>query len=504
MIQGNDALVTIINYGGEKSIMCVKSFDISLMADTLETTTTGDGKFKSNVYDRYGWTCRLGTVTLLDPNVYTGFDMTEAMLRGDVLELFIRYKEGTRTKIFFGKCIIPVSDIVTTPIDFVHNELELLGTGEFVFINESDVQSMALTVNFGHFYTDLIAISKAYITDSLGANVRLLSSEAWDQNVIIQFEVPKTTNATSFEYEYMPFFEGGIYVTNYTATTLADTYRVKVTFNYDINFLYKEMWVYQGCRIEIDDVLITPLGGNDYEFTVITKNNMPTVGINYRIDGGALLNSPTETFIVNIPTAGAHDILVAARCTNSPETVGVSFTKSFNTSTCLPVGIIGSMALPNGENGNAYTHTKSLSGSAPFTLSVANKPAWMTIAISGNNLNFSGTPTATGTSNVTLTITNCSGGSSTTLNQNITVVTATTGTAIYSVGRDANIAIVCGATPETFYINPIYSAFAIGVTVFEDSAMLTNVGEVYLIHYPSGNLWRTDSSGTIVANMGSC
>lgn len=502
MIQGNDALVTIINNGGEKSIMCVKSFDISLMADTLETTTTGDGKFKSNVYDRYGWTCRLGTVALLDPSVYTGFDLTEAMLRGDVLELFIRYKEGTRTKIFFGKCIIPVSDIVTTPIDFVHNELELLGTGEFVFINESDVQSMTLYGGASLFeYRNLIAISKAYIVSGFSNNVRLLSSEVWDQNVIIEFEVPRLSDAVSFEYEYEPFLEANVYVTSYTAEIIPSYYKLRVTFNYDKGASSRQLYVMPGCRAVIEDVLISSLGGNNYEFTPVFANGFVTEDVKYQLDGGAEIET-TQPFVVNIPISGAHTINISARCNNVY--VASPFTKSFNTSTCLPVGIIGSMALPNGENGNAYTHTKSLSGSAPFTLSITNKPAWMTIAISGNNLNFSGTPAATGTSNVTLTITNCSGGSSTTLNQNITVVTATTGTAIYSVGRDANIAIVCGSTPETFYINPIYSAFAIGVTVFEDSAMLTNVGEVYLIHYPSGNLWRTDSSGTIVANMGSC
>lgn len=503
MIQGKDALVTIINNGGEKKIMCVKSFDVSLLADTLEVTTKGDGKFKSNVYDRYGWTCRLGTVALLDPNVYTGFDMTEAMLRGDVLELFIRYIEGNRTKIFFGKCIIPVSDIVTTPIDFVHNELELLGTGEFVFINESDVQGAKLTVDYGALYTDLTALSNAYIGNWWDSYpIRLLSSEEWDQGVKIRYKTDKITDAASYEMEFLPFVENGVYITSYTVDTIDNEYIVTLTFNYDRSNSDKKIEANRGCRIVVQDVLITPLGSNNYQFTVVVENNISGIGFSYILDGGALSFSPSNTFTVNIPTSGSHSIDVSGACSNFSNSY--PFTKIFNTSTCIPVDIIGSNDLPNATNGVAYSHSKSLSGSAPYSLSIASKPSWMSIVITANTITFSGTPTAIGSNSVNYTITNCSGVYSEVVNSTINIVAPTTSTPIESVGKDASLSMVCGSTPDTVYIDNIYITLTLGVRVYIDSALLTNVGEVYLIHYPTGNLWKTDTSGMIVANMGTC
>jgi len=52
----------------------------------------------------------------------------------------------------------------------------------------------------------------------------------------------------------------------------------------------------------------------------------------------------------------------------------------------------GSDIMPNAISGVAYVFLFPLFGTAPFTLANVVKPAWMTIAISGSNIVFTGTP----------------------------------------------------------------------------------------------------------------
>lgn len=49
-------------------------------------------------------------------------------------------------------------------------------------------------------------------------------------------------------------------------------------------------------------------------------------------------------------------------------------------------------SLPDAISGVAYIHSIPLDGTAPFTLANVVNPAWMTIAISGSDIVFSGTP----------------------------------------------------------------------------------------------------------------
>lgn len=59
---------------------------------------------------------------------------------------------------------------------------------------------------------------------------------------------------------------------------------------------------------------------------------------------------------------------------------------------CTPLAIIGSPLLPDATADVAYNYTINLSGTAPFALEDIVKPAWMTIAIVGSTIVFSGTP----------------------------------------------------------------------------------------------------------------
>jgi hypothetical protein len=75
---------------------------------------------------------------------------------------------------------------------------------------------------------------------------------------------------------------------------------------------------------------------------------------------------------------------------------------------CLAVELPG-FSLPDGGNGASYLYSVPLTGTAPFSLANIVKPTWMTIAVFGSNLVFSGMPTMADTGiTVSLRIKNCS------------------------------------------------------------------------------------------------
>ncbi len=88
---------------------------------------------------------------------------------------------------------------------------------------------------------------------------------------------------------------------------------------------------------------------------------------------------------------------------------------------CVGVTIGGGQTLPDAQAGIPYSATINLSGTAPFSISSVIKPSWMTVTLSGSTINFTGTPTATGTPTVSFTVSNCSGGNSLNFSQSITV-----------------------------------------------------------------------------------
>lgn len=76
--------------------------------------------------------------------------------------------------------------------------------------------------------------------------------------------------------------------------------------------------------------------------------------------------------------------------------------------TCDPV--VGTITLPNGTVGLPYSYSAPFTGTLPFVLNVTAKPTWMTIALVAANLEFTGTPDVAADTTVTLTLSNCDGG----------------------------------------------------------------------------------------------
>lgn len=103
-------------------------------------------------------------------------------------------------------------------------------------------------------------------------------------------------------------------------------------------------------------------------------------------------------------------IVVSFDISNDCGEVSVSKTIDVTTAPCIAVAIVGTPVLPDGSIDTPYTYSFDVTGTAPFNLSAIVKPSWMTIAVNGTTIEFSGTPDVDGTSiPVSFTINNCSG-----------------------------------------------------------------------------------------------
>jgi len=132
------------------------------------------------------------------------------------------------------------------------------------------------------------------------------------------------------------------------------------------------------------------------------------------VAGGAPYETTDTEFTFPWLPAGDNVIRVTPFCfiggnyiAGSPKEVTITVAPA-----CVGVGIVGAPGLPDAIAGSEYGYYFSLSGTAPFTLSNVVKPAWMNIWISGNIVNFSGTPLLSDAAedvDVSFDITNCSG-----------------------------------------------------------------------------------------------
>lgn len=92
---------------------------------------------------------------------------------------------------------------------------------------------------------------------------------------------------------------------------------------------------------------------------------------------------------------------------------------------CVAVTFPAGIKMTNAQVNSAYLYSFDVGGTAPFTLTDIVKPAWMTIAVAGNTVSFTGLPDAVATRiNVSFAITNCSNDTAT-FSDSIAVIAAT-------------------------------------------------------------------------------
>lgn len=100
---------------------------------------------------------------------------------------------------------------------------------------------------------------------------------------------------------------------------------------------------------------------------------------------------------------------IVLQVTNDCGVLDISKTISVDAQPCVVPSFASTPVLPDGYLSTPYSFTAILVGTAPFILSSIVKPSWMTIVVSGNDINFTGTPDVnTNDIPVSFTVSNCS------------------------------------------------------------------------------------------------
>ncbi|MDB5200587.1 MAG: hypothetical protein JWO92_2550 [Chitinophagaceae bacterium] len=158
------------------------------------------------------------------------------------------------------------------------------------------------------------------------------------------------------------------------------------------------------------DPLPDAIKGIPYNATIQLTGTQPFVITASVIPAWMNVNLTDDTITLSgTPDTEATDIAVEFTITNCTDASSYNFADTIDvTKECAPV-IIDKTALTAIVIGVPYNHDIPLAGDAPFTLDVLSKPAWMTIAVSGSNINLSGTPTDIGTVDIIFNVSNCLG-----------------------------------------------------------------------------------------------
>ena len=159
--------------------------------------------------------------------------------------------------------------------------------------------------------------------------------------------------------------------------------------------------------------------------------------------------------------------------------------------TCEAVAIIGIPVLPDAESHNPYTSSFVITGTGPFTLTSIVKPTWMTIAVSGSNINFSGTPTTDdeGTGiNVSFTINNPCGTADFADTIDVTPGGARFTDMTFVSGDDLNVSEIANLLGEPGVV----------VTITLDTLTNSNGGSLYVnsISATEGDTWNVTLDGS--------
>jgi parallel beta-helix repeat protein len=126
------------------------------------------------------------------------------------------------------------------------------------------------------------------------------------------------------------------------------------------------------------------------------------VGDTAYIDAGFFTTSPA-VIAVDYPAGTLFEGVIRSDCGDVPWAGG----GGSGGGGCAPVSVF-SVTLPNGETGDPYSYSVPLdpAWTTPIDLTVITAPSWMTIAIVGTDIVFSGTPDAEETVDVQFTLEN--------------------------------------------------------------------------------------------------
>jgi hypothetical protein len=171
----------------------------------------------------------------------------------------------------------------------------------------------------------------------------------------------------------------------------------------------------QLCNAVISDPTVEIIGGAYHiDWDLISGAPAKYLVSTAAIAGGAPYETIDTEWTYSFLPPGDHTIRVTPLCLIGGEYIpGVPKEVVYTIPpACVAVGISGTPDMPNAKADSGYGYFFALTGTAPFTLGSIVKPAWMEIFVSGNIINFSGTPSNSDIGDdieVSFDITNCGG-----------------------------------------------------------------------------------------------
>lgn len=223
------------------------------------------------------------------------------------------------------------------------------------------------------------------------------------------------------------------------------------------------------CNSVIDN-LASSLGVGGYEITWDLISGAP---VRYElstpgVSGGAWQSTLVTNFTYPWLPVGDSVISIRPICLIG----GVEYPGAIVTITvtvpavCIPVSISSPpIYMPDAIEDTPYSFNIYLAGTAPFNISNIVKPAWMSLAIAGNTVEITGTPTAgdIGTDiDVSFDLDNCSGGSTASYADTIDVIDLT-GNGEFILRNAADIFTLC-VIKQVLPLTPPFYSFTVGST----------------------------------------
>lgn len=351
-IQGSKVVFQTLVGDDYKTVICAKAINIRTQADTKETTTKGDGRFKDFDYDQLTATVTLDSVIMMqnddNPTHFDFLDQQYQFIEVNFRVIFTDSIDASKIKVFRAQAIVQDTATNVAAAQLVDGNLTLLVKGAWIM--EDAVPE----------YTTL----RIYTTgnNAASAQIRLQLVKLDTDDIIFDTAVKPEATAGWLENPLDATFD-----------VLKDTY----------------YWILE-VRSETEN--------NTWEL-----NPAPGHSANFN-NGVYVFNSKTE-----LPGD-------ETRAFEAPRTLTITLGAIVTPPECVDVAIVGAPALPDGQLGMPYSYSFAITGTTPFTLSNVTKPVWMDINIDqvNNLVIFTGTPDFplyVGTDiPVSFDITNCSEG----------------------------------------------------------------------------------------------
>jgi hypothetical protein len=351
IIQGSKVVFQVLIGDDYKTVVCAKSINLRTQADTKETTTKGDGRFKDFDYDQLTASITLDTIlkmqNVANPVHFDFWDYQYQFLEVNFRIIYVDAEDPTKVKVFRGQGIVTDTATNASAAQVVDGTVTIL------------VKSGWFIEDFVPEYSDFRIMT--FGNDGAAAQVRVQLLDPATDDVIFD---------TGLQDEAVNGF-------------------LDNPFDHTFNAL-KGVWYW---IIEVRTETATNIWVLSPPPNASGSFNEGIYQFNSKVDGPG---NVTRDFAINRELS-----IQLGAVAPSPD--------------CVAVQLGVHPPMPNGTVGTPYSYSFPITGTAPFTLSDVTKPSWMTISVVPSGafytVVFSGTPDVDGTDiTVAFNINNCTSG----------------------------------------------------------------------------------------------